>query len=46
MAGSDELLFQNEAILGALRNWYETHKQHIVLPNEKIVMVTAHGRSD
>jgi len=36
-------LEQNPDILAALRKWYETHRYHVPLPDERVGLVTATG---
>ena len=45
IVGSEDELIQNPDIIAAMRKWYETHRQHIILPNGKVAIVTASGNS-
>ena len=36
---------QNEDILSQLRKWYETHRYHIKLPDQRVALVTAGGNA-
>ena len=42
---SEEHLITNPDILAAMRKWYETHRQHIILPNGKVAIVTSIGNA-
>ena len=39
----EDTLINNPEIIGAMKKWYETHRQHINLPGGKIALVTAAG---
>jgi len=41
--GTEENLIQNPEIIAAMRKWYEAHRQHVVLPNGKMAIVTTSG---
>ena len=43
--GSEDEMIQNPEIIAAMRKWYETHRQHVPLPNGKLAMVTATGNA-
>ena len=43
--GSEDSFITNPEIIAAMRKWYETHRQHIVLPNGKVGIVTATGNA-
>lgn len=45
LAGSLEALQQSEEIVATLRKWYETHRYHIPLPDERVALVTAGGNA-
>ena len=36
-------LISNPQIIGFMRSWYETHRQHVNLPDGRVAMVTATG---
>ena len=36
---------QNSDIIAQLRKWYETHRYHIELPDERVALVTAAGNA-
>jgi hypothetical protein len=38
-------LISNPDIIAAMRKWYETHRQHINLPDGRIAMVTSAGNA-
>jgi hypothetical protein len=41
--GTEENLVQNPEIIAAMRKWYEAHRQHVILPNGKVGIVTTSG---
>ena len=43
--GSEDELISSPDIIAAMRKWYETHRQHIILPNGKVAIVTATGNA-
>ena len=43
--GSEDEFIASPDILAAMRKWYETHRQHIILPNGKVAIVTATGNA-
>ena len=43
MAGGEDEINQNPEILAALRKWYETHRYHITLPDQRVALVTSTG---
>jgi hypothetical protein len=45
LVGSQEVLEQNSEIIAALRKWYETHRYHVPLPNDKVGLVTSTGNA-
>jgi hypothetical protein len=45
IVGSEDELISSPDIIAAMRKWYETHRQHIILPNGKVAIVTASGNA-
>jgi hypothetical protein len=45
IVGSEDELISSPDIIAAMRKWYETHRQHIILPNGKVAIVTATGNA-
>lgn len=43
--GTEENLIHNPEIILAMRKWYESHRQHVALPNGKVAIVTASGNA-
>ena len=43
--GTEENLVHNPEIIAAMRKWYEAHRQHVVLPNGKVAIVTTSGNA-
>jgi hypothetical protein len=43
--GTEENLIHNPEIISTLRKWYEAHRQHVVLPNGKVAIVTYTGNT-
>ena len=45
LVASQDLLVQSSDIMNAFREWYETHRYHIVLPDGRKVMVSSKEHS-
>lgn len=45
IVGSEDEMITSPDIIAAIRKWYETHRQHIILPNGKMAIVTATGNA-
>lgn len=45
IVGSEDEMITSPDIIAAMRKWYETHRQHIILPNGKMAIVTATGNA-
>ena len=45
LAGGYDTLVSTPEVLNALRKWYESHKQHIILPDGRKAMCTTVGYS-
>ena len=45
LAGSQEAMAQQLDLVAALRKWYETHRMHVPLPDDKVGLVTVAGQA-